>query len=132
MENITACLEQVNLFLWNGPLLFLLSAAHLFFSCKFFPQKYIGKAIRLSLRPEKNAIRENNAAVPDRQPSDAHTGHGLNSFATLATTLAATLGTGNIVGVSTAIALGGPGALFWCFLTGLLGMATAYCECYLS
>lgn len=68
MENITACLEQVNLFLWNGPLLFLLSAAHLFFSCKFFPQKYIGKAIRLSLRPEKNAIRENNAAVPDRQP----------------------------------------------------------------
>lgn len=132
MENITACLEQVNLFLWNGPLLFLLSAAHLFFSCKFFPQKYIGKAIRLSLRPEKNAIRENNAAVPDRQPADAHTGHGLNSFATLATTLAATLGTGNIVGVSTAIALGGPGALFWCFLTGLLGMATAYCECYLS
>lgn len=55
-----------------------------------------------------------------------HTGHGLNSFATLATTLAATLGTGNIVGVSTAIALGGPGALFWCFLTGLLGMATAH------
>ena len=69
MENITACLEQVNLFLWNGPLLFLLSAAHLFFSCKFFPQKYIGKAIRLSLRPEKNALREKNAAVPDRQPS---------------------------------------------------------------
>ena len=66
MENITACLEQVNLFLWNGPLLFLLSAAHLFFSCKFFPQKYIGKAIRLSLRPEKNAIRENNARQTSR------------------------------------------------------------------
>lgn len=110
---------------------FLLSAAHLFFPVNFSPEIY-RKGHPPVPAPRKNAIRENNAAVPDRQPSDAHTGHGLNSFATLATTLAATLGTGNIVGVSTAIALGGPGALFWCFLTGLLGMATAYCECYLS
>ena len=49
-----------------------------------------------------------------------------------ATTLAATLGTGNIIGVSTAIAIGGPGALFWCWITGVLGMATCYAECYLS
>jgi AGCS family alanine or glycine:cation symporter len=46
--------------------------------------------------------------------------------------LAATIGTGNIIGVSTAIALGGPGAVFWCWLTGLLGIATCYAECYLS
>ena len=42
------------------------------------------------------------------------------------------LGTGNIIGVSTAIALGGPGAVLWCWLTGVLGMATAYAECYLG
>ena len=49
----------------------------------------------------------------------------------LTTTLAATLGTGNIIGVSSAIYLGGPGALFWCFLTGVFGMATSYAECFL-
>lgn len=55
---------------------------------------------------------------------------GNNSFSILAATLAATLGTGNIIGVSTAIALGGPGALFWCVLTGVLGMATTFYEGY--
>ena len=58
--------------------------------------------------------------------------NNLSVFATLATTLAATLGTGNIIGVSTAVALGGPGAIFWCWITGILGMATAYAECFLS
>ncbi len=56
----------------------------------------------------------------------------LSPFSALATTLAATLGTGNIIGVSTAVALGGPGAIFWCWITGILGMSTAYSECYLS
>lgn len=55
-----------------------------------------------------------------------------HGFSILATTLAATLGTGNIIGVSTAIALGGPGALLWCFVTGFFGMATTYYECYLA
>lgn len=57
---------------------------------------------------------------------------GNKSFSILAATLAATLGTGNIIGVSTAIALGGPGALLWCVLTGVLGMATTYYEGYLG
>lgn len=56
----------------------------------------------------------------------------MSRFASLATTLAATLGTGNIVGVSTAVAYGGPGAVFWCWITGVLGMATSYAECYLG
>lgn len=56
----------------------------------------------------------------------------VSPFGALATTLAATLGTGNIIGVSTAVALGGPGAVLWCWLTGVLGMATAYAECYLG
>ena len=65
-------------------------------------------------------------------PSGKKDGANLSVFATLSTTLAATLGTGNIIGVSTAIALGGPGAVFWCWITGILGMATAYAECFLS
>ena len=47
-----------------------------------------------------------------------------SSFSALSTTLAATLGTGNIVGVSSAVAMGGPGAIFWCWVTGIFGMAT--------
>lgn len=114
MSSLITVLEQINAFLWNGPIIIILSATHLFFTFKLFPQKYTFRAIRLS--------------VSSGQPKEK----GMSGFATLATTLAATLGTGNIVGVSTAIALGGPGALFWCFLTGLFGMATAYAECYLS
>ena len=63
-----------------------------------------------------------------------HLGLGLsyafqkNGLTTLTTTLAATLGTGNIIGVGTAVFYGGPGAVFWCWLTGLLGMATTYAE----
>lgn len=91
---------------------------HLFFTMKLhFPQRHIGKALRLSITPEdKNSGNSRN----------------LSAFGALATTLAATLGTGNIIGVSTAVALGGPGAVFWCWLTGILGMATSYAECYLS
>lgn len=112
---LVSLLENMNGLLWNGPILLLLTATHLFFTVRLNPQRHTFKAIRLSVTPEKKAEKG-----------------GLSGFATLATTLAATLGTGNIVGISTAIALGGPGALFWCFLTGLFGMATAYAECYLS
>ncbi len=56
----------------------------------------------------------------------------ISHFQALMTALAATVGTGNIVGVATAIALGGPGALFWMWVTGLVGMATKYCEALLS
>ncbi|MCH5275671.1 MAG: sodium:alanine symporter family protein [Lachnospiraceae bacterium] len=112
---LASFLENINGLLWNGPILLLLSATHLFFTIRLNPQRHTFKAIRLSVTPEKKKDKG-----------------GLSGFATLATTLAATLGTGNIVGISTAIALGGPGALFWCFLTGLFGMATAYAECYLS
>lgn len=109
-------IKSINQFLWSGPLLFLLMGSHLYFTMKLhFPQKNIWKAIRLSLLPSGNGKQQN-----------------LSAFATLSATLAATLGTGNIVGVSTAIALGGPGAIFWCWITGILGMATSYAECFLS
>lgn len=116
MQSIFTFMKSVNQFLWSGPLLLLLMGTHLYFTMKLhFPQKNILRAIRLSVTP-----------------SGKKDGNNLSVFATLATTLAATLGTGNIIGVSTAVALGGPGAIFWCWITGILGMATAYAECFLS
>ena len=111
-------LESLNTFLWSGPVLLLLGAVHLLFTIRLkFPQKLTFKAIRLSVTADEESPKDEK---------------NLSGFAALATTLAATLGTGNIVGVSTAIALGGPGALFWCWITGILGMATSYAECFLS
>lgn len=116
MQFILSGIQSVNQFLWSGPLLFLLMGTHLYFTMKLhFPQKKIFHAIKLSVTPTSNK-----------------NGQNLSVFATLSTTLAATLGTGNIIGVSTAVALGGPGAIFWCWVTGILGMATAYAECFLS
>ena len=56
----------------------------------------------------------------------------MSPYSALATALAATIGTGNIIGISAAIAIGGPGAVFWCWLTGFLGVATCYAESFLA
>ena len=107
--------QDINQFLWSGPLLLLLSGTHIYFTLLLkFPQKHLLSAIRMSV------------CAPSGESKN------FSVFATLSTTLASTLGTGNIVGVSTAVALGGPGAIFWCWLTGVLGMATSYAECFLS
>lgn len=108
-------LKSVNKFLWGIPMPVLLFGAHIYFTIHLKGvQKYIGRAIRLSVKPE------------DKAEGD------LSGFASLSATLAATIGTGNIVGISTAVALGGPGAVLWCWLTGILGMATTYAECFLG
>ena len=84
---------------------------HIFLTIRLqFPQRYIFKAIKLTFSKEKG------------------TSGDVSAFSALATALAATIGTGNLVGVGTAIALGGPGAVFWCWITGVLGMATKYSE----
>lgn len=109
-------IQKANNLIWGLPLLIILMVTHLYFTFKLhMPQRRIFYAIRLSLGMEDTGDNRN-----------------LSPFSALATTLAATLGTGNIIGVSTAVALGGPGAVFWCWITGILGMATAYAECYLS
>jgi len=101
--------------IWGWPLIILLFGTHIFLTVRLkWIQKYIGRAIRLSL--EKT--REGRGDV----------GH----FGALTTAMAATIGTGNIVGVSTAIALGGPGAVLWMWLTGVFGIATKYGEAVLS
>lgn len=107
-------LIHINQFLWNGPILILLLGIHVYYTVHLrLVQRKIGRGIRLSL-VEKDGNQK-----------------GFGRFGSLATTLAATLGTGNIVGVSTAVFLGGPGAVFWCWITGVLGMATTYAETWL-
>ncbi len=89
----------------------ILLGTHLFLTVRLrFPQRKLFKAIRLSVQSEPSTKGD------------------VSQFGALATALAATIGTGNIVGVATAITLGGPGAVFWCWLTGVLGIATKYAE----
>lgn len=111
--------KSLNEVLWGTPLLCVLLGTHLFFTFYLkFIQKDTLKAIRLSVKSETD--------------TDGTLKDGFSGFGALATTLAATLGTGNIVGVSTAVYSGGPGAILWCWLTGILGMSTTYAECFLS
>ncbi|WP_310605109.1 alanine/glycine:cation symporter family protein [Anaerosporobacter sp.] len=107
--------KHVNQAVWGLPMILLLLGTHIFYTFKLrFIQRFTFRGIRLSLQKD-NSIEGD-----------------VSSFASLATILAATLGTGNIIGISTAVALGGPGAIFWCWITGILGMATSYAECYLG
>lgn len=115
MTHFHQLINELNSFFWSTPLILLLMGTHLFYTLRLgFVQRKVGTGIRLSV-----------------QKDEGHEGE-VSAFAGLATTLAATLGTGNIVGISTAVAFGGPGAIFWCWLTGVFGMATTYAECYLS
>ena len=84
---------------------------------RFMPMRRIGTAFRLLAR--------------GRRPSEAEEGE-ITPFQSLMTALSATIGTGNIAGVGTAIALGGPGAVFWMWVTALVGMATKYAEAVLA
>lgn len=98
-------------FMWGWPLLVLLLGTHIFLTIRLkFIQRHIGKAIKLSVTKDEKSEGE------------------ISQFSALATALAATIGTGNIVGVATAVAIGGPGAVLWTWLTGVLGIATKYSE----
>lgn len=115
MEGIAQLVTTIDGWLWGWPLVILLFGTHLYLTFRLkFIQRYIGKAIKLSVTKDELATGD------------------VSQFSALATALAATIGTGNIVGVATAIALGGPGAVFWCWMTGVFGIATKYAESLLS
>ena len=109
-------LSKINEFLWGFPMITIVLGVHLYFTVR----------LKFIQRKTLTGIKESLLVEDDNDSSK------ISGFRALATTLAATLGTGNIIGMSTAIALGGAGAVFWCWLTGVLGMATSYAECYLS
>ena len=114
----------------------LLLGTHIYFTIRLgFIQKWIPKGIRLSFAPPVHSGNDSAHWENFRQadtPAGKSRAKGVSPYAALATALAATIGTGNIIGISTAIAIGGPGAVFWCWITGVLGIATCYSECLLA
>ena len=111
MEKINQFLIDFSGLLWGWPMIILLLGTHIFLTIRLrCPQRYLWTAIKLSIRKDKGSKGD------------------VSQFGALATALAATIGTGNIVGVATAVALGGPGAVLWCWLTGLFGISTKYAE----
>ncbi len=110
-DAISTVMNSFNDFLWGWFMIILLLGTHIFLTIRTkFVQRKTFKAIKLSVTKD-----------PD---SDGD----ISPFQALATALASTIGTGNIIGVGTAIALGGPGAVLWCWLTGVFGIATKYSE----
>ena len=111
MNQIVEIINFIDNAIWGWPMIILLLGTHLFMTVRTgFIQRKIGTAIRLSVTKDTDAEGE------------------VSQFGALTTALASTIGTGNIIGVGTAIALGGPGAVFWCWLTGVFGIATKYAE----
>ena len=111
MELLNDFFTSLSSFLWGWPMIILLLGTHIYLTFRLkVPQRKIFTAIKLSVVPDKNASGD------------------VSQFGALATALAATIGTGNIIGVATAVALGGPGAVLWCWLTGVFGISTKYAE----
>ena len=111
MDEITNFFSLLSSWLWDWPMIILLLGTHVFLTFRLrIPQRKLLTGIRLSVKRDSGAKGD------------------VSQFGALATALAATIGTGNIVGVATAVALGGPGAVLWCWLTGIFGMSTKYAE----
>lgn len=111
-DQVYEVLQSIDDFVWGWWMILLLLGTHLFMTVRtgFIQRKTITKGIPLSVSAEDGADGE------------------VSQFGALTTALASTIGTGNIIGVGTAIALGGPGAVLWCWLTGVFGIATKYAE----
>ncbi len=104
-------IHTLDTLLWGWPLILLLIGTHIFMTIRTgFIQKDLFKGIKISVSKDENDSGD------------------ISQFAALTTALSSTIGTGNIIGVGTAIALGGPGAVFWMWITGIFGMATKYAE----
>ena len=111
-ETISNAIYDIDAVIWGWWLIILLFGTHIFMTIRtgFIQRKTLSKGIKLSVTRDPDAEGE------------------VSNFGALTTALAATIGTGNIVGVGTAIALGGPGAVLWCWLSGVFGIATKYSE----
>ena len=119
MDSVIAAVQSlvtnINDVLWGAPMLILLFGTHLFLTFRTgFIQRKTFRGIKLSVTKDEEADGD------------------ISQFGALTTALASTIGTGNIIGVGTAIALGGPGAVFWCWLTGVFGIATKYSEALIA
>lgn len=114
-ETINSIVQSVDNFVWGWGMILLLLGTHIFMTIRTRGiQRKVFTGIKLSVTKDPDAEGE------------------VSQFGALTTALAATIGTGNIIGVGTAIALGGPGAVLWCWLTGVFGIATKYSEALIS
>lgn len=115
-DYISSIVNEVNGLVWGWGMIILLLGTHVFMTLRtgFIQRFTVSKGIRLSVAKDPDAEGE------------------VSQFGALTTALAATIGTGNIVGVGTAIAIGGPGAVLWCWLTGVFGIATKYAESFIA
>lgn len=118
MEQLEAFISDVSSFVWGPPLLILLVGTGLYLT------------IRLGLLQFRMLPYSLKLAFTKKQ--DKKSDGDISHFQALMTALAATVGTGNIVGVATAVLMGGPGAVFWMWITALVGMATKYAEAILA
>ena len=115
LDVINSAVKSVNNVVWGWGMIVLLLGTHVFMTIRTKGiQRKVFQGIKLSLTKDPDAEGE------------------VSQFGALTTALAATIGTGNIIGVGTAIALGGPGAVLWCWLTGVFGIATKYSESLIS
>lgn len=112
MESFNKLLGAIDDFVWGVPLMVLIIAGGILLTLRLggLQVRHLGKALRFMVKNEQDGKGE------------------VSSFGALCTALSATIGTGNIVGVATAVCAGGPGALFWMILAAFFGMATKYSE----
>lgn len=118
MDFLMDLMAKVNEFVWGPPMLVLIVGTGILLTLrlKFLPFRYLGYALKLAFSKHQDKTSKGD----------------VSHFQALMTALSATIGTGNIVGVATAVTLGGPGAVFWMWVTALVGMATKYSEAILA
>lgn len=121
MTIFTAAIEQASDILWNSLLLFLLVGTGVFFTIRL-------RGVQLRRFGEGFHRVFGNFTLRGKKADD----QGMSSFQALATAIAAQVGTGNITGCATALVSGGPGALFWVWVSAFFGMATIYAEAVLA
>ena len=120
MEQLQHIVEKISDFVWGPVMLVFLVGTGIFltFKLSFLPWRNLGTALKKLFSKES---RQTNNGEGDISP-----------FSALMTALAATVGTGNIVGVATAMVMGGPGALVWMWISAAFGISTKYAECTLA
>lgn len=115
MDSFVSYLNSFRDIVWGVPMILLLLGTHIYLTYKTgFIQRKVPLGIKLSITKDDSSAGD------------------VSQFQALTTALASTIGTGNIIGVGTAVYLGGPGAVFWCWITGVFGIATKYAESLIS
>lgn len=120
MDLLSEILEKIDSFVWGPVTLVLLVGTGIFLTIrlKFLPWRYLPRSLKMVFSPESRRT--------DKGKGD------ISPFSALMTALAGTIGTGNIVGVATAMITGGPGALVWMWIAAAFGISTKYAECALA